>query len=313
MGFGQSARGNHLTPPGTAQAFAAYEAVRHRLPPPRSTDGAGQWANTLDDIADRYDAFLLDAFGVLNIGETAIPHVAGRVASLQARGKRVLVVSNAASVSHAALQEKYRRLGYAFDAADIVTSRAALIHGLNKAPARSWGVMATRTGGLDDLERLDLTYLEDEPDAYAAVDGFLLIGSGDWTDARQTMLEEALRHRPRPVWVGNPDMVAPRETGFSVEPGHFAHQLADRLGISPNFFGKPFGNIYDLAFRRLGADIPRKRVVMVGDSLHTDILGAHQAGIGSALIAEYGFFAGADVDEAIKQSGIRPDHILSRP
>ena len=39
---------------------------------------------------------------------------------------------------------------------------------------------------------------------------------------------------------------------------------------------------------------------MVGDSLHTDILGAQAAGVASALVARYGFFAGQDVDSAIE-------------
>ena len=140
-----------------------------------------------------------------------------------------------------------------------------------------------------------------------------MIGSAAWTEQRQALLEAALQDHPRPIWVGNPDMVAPRETGFSIEPGHFAHRLADRTGITLQFFGKPFANIFDLAFQRLDATVPRARIVMVGDSLHTDILGAHAAGIGSALIADYGFFAGYDIADAIKSAGIEPDHILSRP
>ena len=313
MGLCQRARGDHVTLSDTAQAFEAYEAVRHRLPQARKPGRGGERAETLDDIADLYDAFFLDAFGVLNIGETAIPDVAERVASLQARNKRVLVVSNAASVPQSALLEKYQRLGYQFDSDDVVTSRAALLRGLEDEPHRKWGVMSVRSSGLRDLERFDLTYLGDDPAAYDAVEGFVLIGSADWTDARQTLLENALRKQPRPVFVGNPDMVAPRETGFSTEPGHYAHQLADRTGISPDFFGKPFENIYDRAFRRIDTDIPRARVLMVGDSLHTDILGAQHVGIASALISTYGFFAGADVVGAIEKSGICPDHILTRP
>ena len=66
-------------------------------------------------------------------------------------------------------------------------------------------------------------------------------------------LEASLRARPRPLVIANPDLVAPRETGLSLEPGYYAHLLADRLGIGPEFFGKPFKNIFDLAFARLGA------------------------------------------------------------
>ncbi len=294
------------------QAFAAYEAVRHRLP--RVTrQGAARRAGSLADIAARFDVFLLDAFGVLNIGDTAIGGVPERVAALKAAGKRVLVVSNAAGFPHETLMAKYARLGYDFAPEDVITSRKTLLGALRAAPPRRWGLMATQSLGLADLEGLDVTYLAEDAAAYRTAEAFLLLGSAAWTEERQRLLESALRDHPRPVWVGNPDIVAPRETGFSREPGHFAHRLASETGVEPAFFGKPFDNIYDLAFARLGPGIDRARVLMVGDSLHTDILGAQTAGVASALIANYGFFAGSDETAAIRQSGISPDFILDRP
>lgn len=293
-------------------AFDAYEAVRHRLPSVEVANGGYQRAETLAEIADRFDVFLLDAFGVLNIGEAAIPGTPERVKALKAAGKRVLVVSNAAGFPHSALLEKYSRLGYEFAPDEVVTSRVTLLEGLNGRQDMHWGLMATRSTGLRDLEGLHLTYLEEDPEPYDKVDGVLMIGSAVWTEERQSLLEAALAKRPRPVLVGNPDIVAPRETGFSVEPGHFAHRLADKTGIIPEFFGKPFSNIYDIAFERLG-EVDRSRVLMVGDSLHTDILGARHVGISSALISHYGFFAGQDAEAAVSAAGIVPDFIVERP
>lgn len=312
MGLGQGAGSDHLSGISADEAFLAYEAVRHRLPAVGGTGKAFRRVETLDSLADGFDAFFLDAFGVLNIGEKAIPGTRERIDGLRAAGKRVLVVSNAAGFPHATLLEKYTRLGYDFAPEDVITSRATLLAGLNGQKGLHWGLMATRSTGLRDLEDLNMTYLEEDPGPYGEVDGFLMIGSAAWTDARQVLLERALMERPRPVLVGNPDIVAPRETGFSTEPGHYAHRLADRTGISPEFFGKPFGNIFDLAFGRLGP-VDKSRVLMVGDSLHTDILGALGAGIASALIAGYGFFAGQDVASAIASTGIVPDFVVDRP
>lgn len=312
MGFGKGAGRNHLTAITAEAAFQAYEAVRHRLPEIAPAEKSYAQAETLDDLVDDFDVFLLDAFGVLNIGETAIPGTLERVAALKAAGKRVLVVSNAAGFPHAALMEKYERLGYDFAPEDVITSRATLLAGLNGQRGMHWGLMATRSTGLRDLEGLNLTYLEEDRETYATVDGFLMIGSAAWTDARQALLEEALLDHPRPVLVGNPDIVAPREHGFSTEPGHFAHRLADRTGVTPEFFGKPFRNIFELAFKRLGL-VDKSRVLMVGDSLHTDILGGRTAGIASALISDYGFFAGQDVAAAIARAGIVPDVVVRVP
>ncbi|SDW21837.1 HAD-superfamily class IIA hydrolase, TIGR01459 [Ruegeria halocynthiae] len=301
-----------MTQISAQEAFDAYEAVRHRLPAPEPVDRMYRQVDTLEDVAEGFDVFLLDAFGVLNIGETAIPGTAERIETLKAMGKRVLVVSNAAGFPHAALVEKYTRLGYDFAPEDIITSRATLLAGLNDHRDLHWGLMSNPSKGLRDLEGMNLTYLEEDPAPYASTDGFLLISAATWSEARQALLEAALLRRPRPVLVGNPDIVAPREYGFSTEPGLFAHRLADRTGVTPSFFGKPFGNIFDLVFERLG-QIDKSRVLMVGDSLHTDILGAHAAGIASALISGYGFFAGQDAKTAITQAGIMPDFVVNRP
>ena len=308
MGIGQSAGRNHLKMP---EAFAAYEAVRHRLPLAK-TRGACLRLPDLDALADDFDTFLLDAFGVLNIGETAIEGVPERVSGLQMAGKRVVVVSNAAGYPHSTLMKKYKRLGYNFAPEDVITSRKTLLHAAASEPDRHWGLIAQESFGREGVGHLDTTFLSDDAREYDAVDGFLMLGSSNWTEERQTLLEDSLARTPRPVLVGNPDIVAPREHGFSTEPGHFAHRLADRVGIEPRFFGKPFANIYDLAFAQIDGCNP-ERTVMVGDSLHTDILGAQTAGVKSALIAGFGFFDGHETHQPIAASGIYPEFILDRP
>ena len=293
-------------------AFDAYEGVRARLPLPGF---ARQWrtADTLADIAQDFDVFLLDAFGVLNIGETAIEGAAERIRDLRDAGKRVMVVSNAAGYPKRILMERYRRLGFDFAPGDIVTSRDALLSELATRAPMHWGIMASQRFGMEELDHLECHFLTEDPASYEAAKGFLLIGSAEWTQERQELLIEATRQNPRPVLVGNPDIVAPREDGLSREPGFYAHGLADETGISPEFFGKPFASIYNLALAGLGANPDRNRILMVGDTLHTDVLGGRGAGVCTALVAGYGSLASSDVGAAIKQSGIVPDFVIQRP
>lgn len=296
----------------TAQAFAAYQAARARLPA-AARQGAGIRAPDLAAIAGDFDVFLLDAFGVLNIGEAAIPGVVQRLADLKAAGKTLLVVSNAASAPHAALMRKYAALGYDFAPGDVITSRKTMLAALQDQPARHWGIMSGEAMNLGELASLSLHVLGDDPADYDRAEAFMLVGAAGWTEARQRLLEDGLRRNPRLVWVANPDIVAPREHGFSLEPGFFAHRLADATGIAPVFFGKPFGNIFQQALALLPPETPKDRVLMVGDSPHTDILGANAAGIRSALVAGYGFLNGADPDAFLAEAAIHPDFILDRP
>ncbi len=287
-------------------AVRAYEAARHRLPSanfgtvPRPVAG-------LAEIAGRYDAFLLDAFGVLNVGETAIPGATEVIAELQRQGKRTLVLTNGATHPRKVAHAKYQRLGFDFAPEDVIASREALRIALAGRSERRWGVMAVATSRLDELG-IEAHLLGGDPAEYDDCDGIILLGSGDWSEGRQGLLTDALRARPRPVLVGNPDIVAPRETGLSLEPGHYAHRLADAGVASPRFFGKPFGNIFDLARQRLGA-IPAGRILMIGDTLHTDVLGGARAGIDTLLLTDHGLFAGGDADRYMRDTGIFPTWI----
>ena len=49
---------------------------------------------------------------------------------------------------------------------------------------------------------------------------------------------------------------------------------------------------------------------MVGDTLHTDILGGRAAGLATVLVAGHGLFRGHDPLPFIERSGIRPDWIV---
>ncbi len=295
----------------TEWAFSQYEAVRASLPSARFPDHT-VLVNSLADLADDFDVFLLDAFGVLNIGETAIAGAPGAIAALQDAGKRVMVLSNGASNTTKQAQAKYLRLGFHFARRDVVSSRDALSRALPGKDAGIWGVMAPAVSDLSALP-VQTGILGFERRDYDAACGFLLLSTTSWHERQQDLLQHSLAQNPRPVLVGNPDIVAPREDGLSLEPGYFAHQLAAQSGIAPVFFGKPFGNVYDLTFSRLGR-VEKSRVLMVGDSLHTDILGGAAHGIKTALVTDHGLFASnSTVARYIERSGIRPDYILPSP
>lgn len=286
------------------EAFERYEAVRGRLPRadfPAVSAAVGD----LSDIADRFDVFVLDAFGVLNVGERPIPGAVERIAALRAAGKRLVVLTNSATYSRAANLAKYRALGFDFTAEEVVSSRDVAVAAL---PPR--GLWATASGPSPDFSDIatPVEDLEADPSLYDRADGFLLLSSAGWTAARHARMVEALADRPRPLIVGNPDLVAPRETGLSLEPGWWAHDIADRTGVVPAFHGKPFASAFE-AVRARCPGVDPARMAMVGDTLHTDVLGGRAAGLATVLITDHGLFAGRDVAGYIARSGIVPDII----
>jgi len=292
---------------GADWACRRYEEIRCRLPVtqfPRTS----RRIRDLGDLIEEIDVFVLDGFGVLNVGQTAVPGAPERVAALRAAGKRVLVLTNGAGhpVGHSV--EKYRGLGFDFPAADIVSSRDALARALAGRSEMFWGVAAIEQSGIGELAPKAIRLLDDPAD-YRAVDGFVLLSAGDWNRARQDLLLGALRARPRPVLVGNPDLVAPREDGLSIEPGFYAHEIADLTDCAPEFFGKPFSNVFDLVRERIGPGVPQHRIAMVGDTPHTDILGGASMGWRTVLVLDHGLLKGIPAGSLDRLSDIRPDFI----
>jgi HAD superfamily hydrolase (TIGR01450 family) len=297
------------TSPGThldaATAFARYEAIRPRLPqaafPARS-----RHAPSLAEASEPFDGLVLDAFGVLNVGDSPIPGAVARMAELRARGVGLCVLTNAASYTRAAAQAKYRRLGFDFAPEEVVSSRdIAAAHLEDLAPGTLWAAIAAPGDDLADIDA-EVADLLADPVLWRRAGGFLFLSSIRWTPDLQAQLVATLIETPRPVAIANPDLVAPREDGLTIEPGFWGHDLQDRTGVPPHFFGKPYPDAFTVARQRLGARTP----AMVGDTLHTDVLGGRAAGMGTILVSDHGLFAGQPTARFIQRSGIVPDVIV---
>ena len=283
-----------------------YETIRARLPAMVGR-GAMREISTILDIADQIDAFVFDAFGVLNLGDRLIAGADGRLAALRTRGTAVRVLTNSASQDRAGAIAKFERLGLALADEEIVTSRDAAVQDL---PAGLLGVIAAEGDGLLDI-RPPYLRLGDAAEAYDAVDAILFLSAASWTEARQRLLMTSMARRTRPVIVANADLAAPRERGLTLEPGHYGHRVEDVFAGAVQFFGKPFASVYHRVELTLPG-VPRDRIAMCGDTPHTDILGAAAFGWRTVLVTGDGLLAGLDSAAWCDRSGIRADWRVAR-
>ena len=120
-----------------------------------------------------------------------------------------------------------------------------------------------------------------------------------------------MRKRPRPLYIGNADLVATRDDGFSIEPGHYGHLIADKFPDHVRFFGKPFPKVYDLIEASL-PDVPSARIAMCGDTLQTDILVAAARGWRTVLVTQDGLFTGHETSIFSAKSNLFADRRLDR-
>jgi glycerol-1-phosphatase len=292
-----------------ADAWQAYRRAETLLPakPPAVTP---RRVADVAAIADDFDVVALDAWGVLNLGEATIATAPAAVAGLRAQGKRLAVLSNSGSRDAEISAARLRRLGFDFTAAEIITGLdlvPAALAALALPPPVGFvaGVAAARPA----LTRGMLALGDDAAD-YDRVSGIVFLSTGAWSEARQALLAASLERRPRPLIVANPDIASPEPDGMEAEPGWYAQRIAQAAGAHVISCGKPFPPIYE-RLQALCADVPPDRVLCVGDTLHTDILGGRAAGYRTLLI-EDGFVRGADALALAQESAIWPDFIAPR-
>ena len=294
------------TSPDAPWAFARYESLRETLPQAKFP-AQSRKVDSLADTFEDFDAYILDAYGVLNVGDAPIAGAADRLNQMRAAGKRFVILTNGASQPRAAALEKYAKLGLQVHPSEVISSRDVALKMLPPISG-PWAAISEPGETFADMATTMVADLHANPGLFDTAGGFLFLGSAGWTPMAQDRLVAALRAKPRPVVVANPDVVAPLVGVFSLEPGHFGHDIAQRTGVRPLFVGKPFGAVYDAALACLPGIAPA-RIAMVGDTLHTDVLGGRAAGIGTILIASHGLFRGLDPAPFVAASGIIPDVI----
>ncbi|CCQ73532.1 HAD-IIA family hydrolase [Magnetospira sp. QH-2] len=250
---------------------------------------------------------LLDAYGVLHQGGPGFPWARAAFHQLRCRNLELLLLTNDASGDKQAIAERNGSRGFLVSPSEIVAGVDLLPDLLKERPLH-WGVAGSWGNPFAHL-MTQPTQLGESPNLWDRVEGILLLDTDTWTAGLQRNLAQTMRVNPRPLVVCNPDVACPYEGGaVSGEPGYFLYQACPDADIT--FLGKPFPGVYDRA-AALFPHIPRSRFLAVGDSPHTDVLGARAAGM-KALMVQTGFTAGQDPVALFEQSGIWPDYIAPR-
>ena len=84
--------------------------------------------------------------------------------------------------------------------------------------------------------------------------------------------------------------------------GAYGKMLEDAAGITATWIGKPNKYVFDMTLEKMG--VRRNKVLMVGDRIATDIVGAKMAGIKSVLVKS-GEFHADDLE-----SEVQPDYMV---
>lgn len=245
----------------------------------------------LSEIAEGFDGFILDLWGVIHDGVEAYPGAAETLAALRDAGKRTLLLSNAPRRADA-LVTQLARMGIGREMYDEVLSSGEAVH--RELERRTDPFYATLGPALYHMgpER-DVNVFEGLP--YTPVDiehAEWILNTGPWeldetVEDYIPVMTQGLARR-LPMVCANPDHAVIRQGQKVVCAGALASWYAANGG-RVSTLGKPDPAIYDVAAGILRA--PRARILAVGDALHTDVKGANDAGMQAVFVTQ-GIHAG---------------------
>lgn len=267
-------------------------------------------------VAANYKVIFFDAFGVLKNSEGILPGIEKTFNWLQETEKDFYILTNDASRGPHELAESYYKQGfYAIPPERIISSgmlaREYLDLKVHNGTVAYLGTEKSahylQTTGLTTLP-ISHVDLKDIDDINALV---LLDDEGfDWnTDLTKTV--NLLRKRNIPVIVANTDATYPvSKTRISIAIGAVAKMIEGIVGKQFIRFGKPDAQLFMFAYERLenASQISKRDILMVGDTLKTDILGGNKFGLDTALVLT-GNTQPQDAEVLIRSTGIIPTYV----
>lgn len=234
----------------------------------------------LVEVMDQYDVFLFDLWGVIIEGEEVYEGVTKTINEIISK-KQVFFVSNAPRPSFYSFK---RVASWGINAKPymLMTSgeiaRNWIMQKNLTNPAVIYHLGADRNSDiLSDLDHeitnditnaniLLLTLFRDEGEDLSEFDELLKIAAGSKLD----------------IICANPDTIIPNRGKSRYCSGYFAEKI-EHYGGKVLYSGKPHQEIYNQIFEKIPS-VPKNRVLMIGDTFETDIMGANKAGIDSALV-----------------------------
>ena len=248
-------------------------------------------------LLQRHDLILSDVWGVVHDGIRAYPAAGAALARFRSGGGTVVLVSNA-PLPGTAVAQLLDHKGVPRDAWDAIVSSGDLaiahieaagyrrVHRLG--PARDAPLFERVPGRQTPIETADALLCSG------------LLDDGTEKPEQYVGLLRSVHAGGLPFICANPDLAV--HVGEDLLPcaGALAI-LYEEMGGSVYWAGKPYPVAFGTAHRRgeliRGAEVPKARILVIGDALRTDIAGAMSYGVSSLLVA------GGLHREAILRSG----------
>ena len=250
-----------------------------------------QLISRISEIENNYCAFILDIWGVLWDGIEPYEMAISSLKELRKKRKPVILLSNAPRRAKT-VENKLKNIGINKDYYNKIISSGEICRNnflKNNAYISKIGNIFYFVGQEEDKEIAENLPLIEKKNINES--NFLLVcgtrNFEDDLDKYKFELDQGIELK-LPLVCANPDKVVVRKNGNKlICAGELAYYYYLKGG-TVFYFGKPYPDVYNeciQSFRKLDANISEKDILVIGDSLETDIKGACKNNLSSVLVA----------------------------
>ena len=240
-------------------------------------------------------AFLIDLDGVLYVGSHPIPGARECLERMDDLGYRYRFVSNSTRRCRQSVAERLAGLGYDIPPRLIFTPPLAAIEHMKRMGKKNCYLLSTKDVQRDFLQA-ELSIVDSEAD-------YVIVG-----DAAEGFTYEKLNSALGLI-IDGADILAlemdrywKQPQGLVLSAGPFVAALEYATGKKAELMGKPSRQFFQMALDDLGLE--PSDVAMIGDDIHTDVLGAQEMGMQGILVR-----TGKYREDVARLSGARPDMV----
>lgn len=246
--------------------------------------------NSLDEIAQKYDALFVDLWGCVHNGITAYKPAVEALIKYRKRGGKVVLVTNSPK-PRVGVEKQLHHLNVPPICYDTVatsgdSARAAMFTGM--VGKKVFFIGEPRDQVFFDPIAVIKSPIDVEQVSLKDAEGIVCTGPFDGSADPAVNKEIFLFaiDQGMKFLCANPDVVVDRGSVRQWCAGALGKMYTE-MGGESLYFGKPHSAIYDLARLRLAdlsTKIKDKKILAIGDGINTDIKGANSEGIDSLFI-----------------------------
>jgi len=242
-----------------------------------------------------FDLILFDIDGVLEYQGKVFDGAIELIDKIRSNNINLRFLTNSTLKASRSAAEKLKKKGFKVYQNEVITASYATALYLKEIKPKSIWLLLAREG----VEEFKDFKIDEENPVYIVI--------GDCRDSFnfETMNKVLYKVTKGSKLIGMISELIDSSLGnLELNVGSWVNMIEKAANVKATYIGKPNKYVFDLILSNF--NIPKNRILMVGDRVSSDIIGAHNAGIKSVLVKQ------GEYSPYHLHNKIKPDYIIEK-